>query len=50
MNRLNESLSMNVFQVWGMAFMYTWQPETRHTGGKWCQDLLTWWNCLDVKI
>jgi hypothetical protein len=25
MNRLNESLSMNVFRMWGMAFMYSKQ-------------------------
>jgi hypothetical protein len=42
-NLLNESLSMNA----GQCF-YTWQCETRHRQRKWCQDLLTWWNCLDV--
>jgi hypothetical protein len=36
---LNESLSMNVFRIRGIAF-YTWQIGIRHRQRKWCQDLL----------
>jgi hypothetical protein len=41
MNWLNESLSMNVFRMRGMAFI----PNNNR---KWCHVLLTEWTCQDV--
>jgi hypothetical protein len=46
MNLFNESLSMNVFQLEGKAFIYTHYIETRHTLRNLHHDLLTEWNCL----